>query len=610
VKSLLAKLYGFSSQDRSRTTSLLVACLAFHLTASLYCNRETSVTVNEPGRLVAGLAYWRWGTTSVYRVNPPLVHAIIGLPVCLAGGRLPEIDSIPVGPGARPEYVLEQDFLDLNRDRFAELLFLARIPCIIISLAGAIICFKWASELYGDGSGLLAAACWCFCPSFVGHAAVVGTDVACATTAVAAAWMFWRWLNSRRFLDAVVCGIALGVAVCTKFTNLGLLAAWCIVGVGVAAYNWRNALCWGRLGRAFAGALLIGAVALLVTNGMYAFSGTFLPLREYRFVSERLNGAAPGGVGNRFKETPLGAIPVPLPRDMILGIDTQLRDLESFHQDSYLCGSWSSEGWRYYYLVASLVKLPVGLLILFAISAMLPCSGFQWRRTSLITCFLAVHALVYFIGASTQVGLNHHYRYVLPFLPFVFIYASSLASDRAGAAIRRAAIVCVFLIVVACVTCLPNALSFFNVACGGPGRGPSYLLHSNIDWGQDLVQLKRFVDRGNQPGRPIKLAYYGPVDPAMYGINYRFEKTDFEAIRAGIPFPGTYAVSVNLLYGAECWFPSSHGRAIRNTRDSMQTFRKLQPIGRAGYSIYIYCITLEDANHVRRELGLPELSEE
>jgi hypothetical protein len=27
----------------------------------------------------------------------------------------------------------------------------------------------------------------------------------------------------------------------------------------------------------------------------------------------------------------------------------------------------------------------------------------------------------------------------------------------------------------------------------------------------------------------------------------------------------------------------------------------------AGYSIYIYHVTLEDANHVRRELGLREL---
>ena len=30
----------------------------------------------------------------------------------------------------------------------------------------------------------------------------------------------------------------------------------------------------------------------------------------------------------------------------------------------------------------------------------------------------------------------------------------------------------------------------------------------------------------------------------------------------------------------------------------------------AGYSIYIYHITLDDANRVRRELGLPELEGE
>ncbi len=599
-----------ATSDRNRTVCLLVACLTFHLTASLYCASQTSATLNEPSRLVAGAGYWGWGTTAVYRVNPPLVHAITGLPIYLAGAQLPEIDSIQVGAGARPEFALEREFLDLNRDRFVNLLFLARIPCIIVSLAGAIICFKWASEFYGERSGLLAAACWCFCPSFVGHAAVVGTDVACATTAVAAAWMFWRWLISRRFVDAFICGVALGVAVCTKFTNLGLLATWSIIVAGATIHGVCIAASREWLWRAFAGVILIGTVALLVTNGVYAFSGSFSPLREYRFVSERLNGATPGGVGNRFKEAPLGAIPVPLPRDMVLGIDTQLRDLESFHQDSYLCGSWSSEGWWYYYLVASFVKLPVGMLLLLAISMLLPSSGFVWRWPSWITCFLAVHALVFFVGASTQTGLNHHYRYVLPFLPFLFVNASSLVSHSSVMALRRTSIACAFLIMISCAATLPNAIAFFNFASGGPAHGPTYLLHSSIDWGQDLVQLRRFLEGRDKRRSPIKLAYYGSVDPTVYGIDYRFEESDFEAIRAGLLSPGTYAVSVNLLYGCKGWIPSSNGLAIFCTRDSLQTFQNLRPTSRAGYSIYIYDITLDDANRVRRKLGLPELAKD
>lgn len=36
-------------------------------------------------------------------------------------------------------------------------------------------------------------------------------------------------------------------------------------------------------------------------------------------------------------------------------------------------------------------------------------------------------------------------------------------------------------------------------------------------------------------------------------------------------------------------------------------FQCFQPVAMAGYSIYIYHITIDEANRVRKELGLPEL---
>jgi hypothetical protein len=42
-------------------------------------------------------------------------------------------------------------------------------------------------------------------------------------------------------------------------------------------------------------------------------------------------------------------------------------------------------------------------------------------------------------------------------------------------------------------------------------------------------------------------------------------------------------------------------------RDAYTYFQHFRPVATAGYSIYIYHITLDEANRVRRELGLPEL---
>ena len=63
---------------------------------------------------------------------------------------------------------------------------------------------------------------------------------------------------------------------------------------------------------------------------------------------------------------------------------------------------------------------------------------------------------------------------------------------------------------------------------------------SNIDWGQDLPALKAFMAENKID--TINLAYFGRVDPRIYGIRFR-------------PFigkkllPGYTAVSVNYIQG-------------------------------------------------------------
>ena len=61
----------------------------------------------------------------------------------------------------------------------------------------------------------------------------------------------------------------------------------------------------------------------------------------------------------------------------------------------------------------------------------------------------------------------------------------------------------------------------------------------------------------------------------------------------GSPKPGWYALSVNYIYGRDRQY---------------RYFLNFEPAAMAGYSIYIYHITLEEANRVRRELGLAELT--
>lgn len=62
----------------------------------------------------------------------------------------------------------------------------------------------------------------------------------------------------------------------------------------------------------------------------------------------------------------------------------------------------------------------------------------------------------------------------------------------------------------------PDYLAFFNEFVGERTRH-KILVDSNLDWGQELKGLKRWMDEHQV--RNIQLAYFGTADPAFYGID-------------------------------------------------------------------------------------------
>ena len=61
----------------------------------------------------------------------------------------------------------------------------------------------------------------------------------------------------------------------------------------------------------------------------------------------------------------------------------------------------------------------------------------------------------------------------------------------------------------------PGYLSYFNVFVK-PANSWRLLTDSNLDWGQGLLALRDYQQK--YPGRQLHLAYFGSVDPSLYGI--------------------------------------------------------------------------------------------
>ncbi len=238
-----------------------------------------------------------------------------------------------------------------------------------------------------------------------------------------------------------------------------------------------------------------------------------------------------------------------------------------------------------------------------------------------------VPGLVILVFVSSQTGFSVHSRYVIPALPFFFIWISKVGRvfercphplplsrkrERGEAEARPSrkhrllptmVVVALTWSVGSSLWVYPHSLSYFNELVGGPRNGGEHLLDSNIDWGQDLLYLKDWLDR--HPDVKLDgLAYYGSYQANLAGIpdvphpppsppSDDFTAKDGRATNQFGPKPGWYAVSVNYLY--------DRSRQYRY-------FLKFKPVAMAGYSIYIYHITPDEANRVRRELGLPELA--
>lgn len=543
-----------------------------------------SPTIDEWGYLPAGLMHWREGRFDIFRVNPPLVRLVATWPLLFHG---PATDkAIPEAKGSyRPERDAAWNlYLRYGANSFAYFT-IARIACIPLSLIGAIVCCRWAADLYGRRAGMAALTLWCLCPNVLAHAQLITPDVGATAVGLAAHYLYWRWLCLPRWSMALLVGGMLGLTLLTKATWVLLFVLWPAIWLAMRRPLPRirrgGFSEWGQ----FLAMLLI---ALGVLNAAYGFDGSFTRLGDYQFVSRTLCGSAgnhasgplhdgtSASVGNRFRGGWLEWCPVPFPRDFVAGIDVQKRDFESGFW-SYLRGEWRQRGWWYYYLYAMGVKMPLGVLSLLLLSCLTALSA--RHRVYRAEWYLLAPACAVIGFVSLQTGFNHHLRYVLPAFPYLFIFGARVFACRLRT-LRLCAGGLFTWAVISSLMIYPHSLSYFNEIAGGPRNGPAHLLHSNVDWGQDLILLREWVDEHRDvvlegvalpmcmPSRLIGVAAPAP---------------------AGRATPGWYAVSVDRLHDVS-------GR--------YRYFFCLEPADFVGYSTCIYRVTPQDADRLRGDIEL------
>jgi hypothetical protein len=128
----------------------------------------------------------------------------------------------------------------------------------------------------------------------------------------------------------------------------------------------------------------------------------------------------------------------------------------------------------------------------------------------------------------------------------------------------------------------PHQLCYFNEFSGGPRNGHRHLVHSNLDWGQDLLFLREWSE-ANPNARPLhiySLAVYVPDHLGIQTLPLRQEENRADA-------PWWCAVGVTELQRCGVLCP------VRwDAEPAFESCAKLpshsELIGRSGYSICIF----------------------
>jgi len=553
---------------------------------SLVAMSEETWTSDESVHLPAGCTYLARRDFRLNPEHPPLVKMLAAVPVLLAGLKWPEDSSYWDHASLWP-FGFQVIFRSGNDpDR---MLFLGRLPTLLWGWILIVAVYGASRKRFGPRAGLLSLAIITFCPTLLAHGHLVTTDAAAAALFFVTCLSFWSLLERGTWIRCGLCGVMVGLTLSAKYSGI-LLAPVMVLLAGIRflteplsppadkpgspppIVTVRQAVRWSGM------AFVLAGTAYAVLWALYGFRFQASPDPTFSYDWKLLSTV--GGLSERAvlfaRDHRL------LPESFLYGYTDVIAHSLRGHK-AYALGMQSPTGWWWYFPFAFLVKTPVGVLVLFG-----------WGLVELIRrpensskpwAYLVVPLAVYWSSAITS-NINIGVRHVLPVFPFFAVLSGAIVSGDGSrvAAGCRVAFLLAALGIASCLAQAPYFLSYFNYASLCFAQRHQMLVDSNLDWGQDLARLKRYMDAHGIP--EIKLAYSGVGSPRHLGLRHTilsgsnmYSQYETEWEKAGSIRAGEYvAVSANVLVGLLGTQPELYA----------SLFQPQEPVARIGHSILLY----------------------
>lgn len=581
--------------------AVLIFAAGFLAIGSMW--NDSSVRDEMP-HIVAGYSYL---TKLDYRINPehpPLVKEAAAFPLLFMDVYFPEYDPSWKRP-INDQWDLGNKFLYKYGNDADKMLFWGRIPVVLLFLFGGFILYRFTEKITKRREvALIALVLYLFSPNLMAHGRFITTDMGITAFAIFALYAYYLYLENPTWKRLVIAGLVFGFAQLAKFSVFLLIPTFIFIAAIYAIGNYRKGKVKAvlrSLGLEIGKAVLIMAIGYLLVGVWYSVHLWNMPVEaQHELINVSIKDSDLGHLGFNTTLNKMTDIPLLRPyAQYLLGFLMVSAHTTGGHT-TYFFGEIGTH-WPDYFIFAYLLKEPLAAQILFYFAVLIffaaivkaatnkkEAPGFIWLRENAVVIGYFFFALMVFVMASLnklQLGI----RYILPVFPFLYLFTALMLwkfekqldkEKRIGFYWMNIGILIVLLVwfVGSNLLVFPSYLPYFNELKGGPKEGWKYMVDSNVDWGQDLIRLKNFMDEKNISN--IKIDYFGGGDLDYY-LGNRYEIWGFDKK----PTSGWFAISASAIQ----WNtknPPERGNYHWLTDN-------YSPVEQIGYSILVYHVPEE-----------------
>jgi hypothetical protein len=570
----------------------IIGLLMAHWTLGTSALRNKCTTCDEIVHLAAGCSYWLKNDYRLQPENGNLPQRWHALPVVMSGAKLPP-DEDPAWKTSEVWKIGRAFFYDMGNDS-EQMLARGRAMAALLSVATCLVVFLWSRRLFGLHGAFLSLGLAVFCPAMLAHGPLMTSDMCLTLFLLLSTWAVWELLQVVTPLRLFAGVLAIAGLFLAKMSAvlmipiagiLVLVRLWSSQGMIVrfGSQTWHLDSVKQKLAAAMAMALVCGAFTYTVVWAAYGFRYEAFaegPLTDAKFFKlgdiETAAKAAPGRATRAIAWLAEHRV---LPEAYLYGAAYVLA-----HQKraAFLNGEYSISGWRHYFPYCFAVKTPLALfgLLGLALAARVAGNAGDGSRVKqprpLVAALMPLIVLfaIYWLTAI-QTTLNIGYRHILPMYPVLYIFVGSAGQWlKNGNRMAAAAVIgLVILFAADSLAAYPNYIAYFNQLMPRE-QAYKHLVDSNLDWGQDLPGLARWLSENNtgKDKEPVYLAYFGNGRPAHHGIDAVALPPPID-IRDELPLSGgLYCISATTLQGV---YEDAPGRWNKTYEERYQSRRRL-----------------------------------